>query len=203
MRKNYQKLVSIAASQGGLFTSAQASSLGISRPQQKRYADSGEWVREEHGIYRLTILPDRDPEMTQYHQWMLWSIGRDGKLVAAYSYETVLALFHLSDLMPAKIHLSVPRKFRRAVVPKILRLHYEDLDPEDVIDYEGLRVVRPLTAIIDMIREERVSSEHIEKGFKNGLRKGVITDLAIEAASITAREQRLFQTWINDIRVPK
>ncbi|MCX6130410.1 MAG: type IV toxin-antitoxin system AbiEi family antitoxin domain-containing protein, partial [Proteobacteria bacterium] len=180
MKKNYQTLISLAASQGGHFTAAQANAIGISRPQQKRYADSGEWTREAHGIYRLTALPDRDPEKSQYHQWMLWSIGRDGKRTASFSYETVLAIFQLSDLIPTKIHISVPKKFRRALVPKILNIHYEDRDESDIIEHDGLRVIRPLKAMVDMIREERVSAEHIEKGFKDGFRKGIITEISIE-----------------------
>ncbi len=200
MKKNYQSLISIATDQGGLFTSAQASALGISRPQQKLYTDSGEWIREAHGIYRLAALPDKDPEMTQYHHWMLWSVSRGGEKLAAFAYETTMAIFHLSDLIPAKIHLSVPKKFRRSVLPKVLKFHHEDRDADDIINYEGLRVVKPLKAIIDMIREERVSPEHIEKGFKDAIRKGIITELAIESANISPRERRLFLSWINDVR---
>lgn len=200
MKKNYQTLISLAASQGGLFTAAQAYAIGISRPQQKRYADSGEWTREAHGIYRLTALPDRDPEKSQYHQWMLWSIGRDGTRTASFSYETVLAIFQLSDLIPPKIHISVPKKFRRALVPKILNIHYEDRDESDIIEHDGLRVIRPLKAMVDMIREERVSAEHIEKGFKDGFRKGIITSISIEEEGLSARERRLILTWIKDIR---
>lgn len=200
MKKNYRSLISQAASQGGLFTSAQAAALGISRPQQKRYTDSGEWEREVHGIYRLSALPNSDPEKSQYFQWMLWSIGRDGNLESAFAYETVLAIFHLSDLMPAKIHISVPRKFRRSIVPKVLSLHHEERDNRDIIDHEGLRVVRPLRAIVDMIREERVSAEHIEKGFKDALRKGLIREIDLVDANISPREQRFFQTWTHDTK---
>jgi len=200
MKKNYQTLVSMAASQAGLFTTAQANALGISRPQQKRYADSGEWTREAHGIYRLTALPDNDPEKSQYHLWMLWSIGRDGKLAGTYSYETVLAIFYLSDLIPAKIHISVPKKFRRSVVPKILTLHHEDREQSDIISHEGLRVIRPLKAFVDMIKEERVSAEHIEKGFKDALRKGIISEISIERENLSPRERRLLQAWTKETR---
>ena len=200
MKKNYQILLSMAASQCGLFTSAQANALGISRPQQKRYADSGEWTRQAHGIYRITAFPDNDPERSQYHHWMLWSIGRDGKQAGTFSYETVLAIFHLSDLIPAKIHISVPKKFCRSVVPKTPNLHYEDREPTDCIQHEGLRVVRPLKAIVDMIREERVSGEHIERGFKDSIRKGLITEISIGRENLSPREHRLFQTWVKEIK---
>jgi predicted transcriptional regulator of viral defense system len=200
MNHSYQSLVHKAATQGGLFTSAQAEALGISRPQQKRYKDSGEWIREMRGIYRLNALPNEDPVRSQYFHWMLWSIGRNGKLESAFAYETVFAIFNLSDLMPAKIHLSVPKNFRRSIVPNVLRLHHEDREIRDIIDHEGLRVVRPFIAIVEMIREERVSVEHIEKGFKDAFRKGLIREIDLADAIISPRERRLFLTWSNETR---
>ena len=196
MRKSYRQLLALAASQGGLFTSSQAKSLGIAAPQQSRYAASGEWAREAHGIYRMAALPDADPVKSQYHLWMLWSIGRNGRSHAAFAYETALAIYALSDLQPSKIHLSVPRGFRRGVVPRVLVLHKEDRNVnEEVWDWEGLRVVRPFQTIVDIVREERVSSEHAERGFVDGLRKGLITREDTVSPRLTSRERRLFAAW--------
>ena len=196
VKEPYRQLLSLAASQGGLFTSAQAQAHGIARPQHSRYVTSGEWAREAHGIYRVSALPETDPVKSQYHLWLLWSIGRDGKNQAAFAYETALAIYSLSDLQPAKIHLSVPQRFRRSVVPKVVQLHKEERNAaKEVWDWEGLRVVRPFQTIVDLIREERVSPEHVEKGFIDGIKSGLINRDDGSSPQLSPRERRLFATW--------
>ena len=196
MEESYRKLISLASSQGGLFTAAQASDLGISQQRQSQLAASGEWVRQAHGIYRLADLPETDSVMSQYHKWLLWGVNRKGESEVAYAYETALAIYGLSDIAPSKIHLTVPTNFKRSVLPKVLTLHKEDRDRErDVWEWSGLRIVRPLYVILDLIREERISTEHIERAFVDGRRKGLIAELDMEAAPMSPREKRLLKTW--------
>src|ERR1039458_3305351 len=87
---------------------------------------AGNWIREHRGIYRLALFPATDrPDLAL---WSLWSSNRKEEVEGAYSHQTAISLFNLSDLNPAKLHMTVPRSFRRnSQIPSILVLHYEDL----------------------------------------------------------------------------
>jgi hypothetical protein len=84
---------------------------------------------------------DLDP----YMEATLWPRGALGVL----SHETALELYELSDVHPAKIHITLPRSHRvRRGVPSAYTLHHEDLDQADQItQHEGIAIVTPVHAI--------------------------------------------------------
>jgi hypothetical protein len=45
--------------------------------------------------------------------WYLWSQNRQEVPEGTYSHDTALSLHELSDIMPSKLHMTVPREFRR------------------------------------------------------------------------------------------
>jgi predicted transcriptional regulator of viral defense system len=55
----------------------------------------------------------------------LWS-----ERVGVFSHETALGLHELSDVLPARIHLTLPAKWRRRRlrVPKGVVVHHADVD---------------------------------------------------------------------------
>ncbi len=194
-----QELRETANNQGGYFTARQAKVFGYDLRNAPYYVSSGEWIRESHGIYRLVGVPSPDPIKDELHFWLLWTIGRKANSPrGALAYETVLSLYELSDLIPSKVHLTVPRDFKISKIPKGVSLHFEEKSHDDFVDYEGLKVVRPLIAIIDLIREERVSMEHIERGFLDGVRKGVIAYTEIKDAELKPQEQRKINEWLRE-----
>ena len=86
----------------------------------------GNWIREYRGIYRLALFPMAEhPDLVK---WALWSRNRNEAPEGVYSHRTALSLYELSDLNPAKLHMTVPAHFRRnSEIPGILGLHYADL----------------------------------------------------------------------------
>jgi len=64
--------------------------------------------------------------------------------------------------------------------------------------FTGLRVVRPLITILDLMREGRASPEHIERGFKDGIRKGIITVAEIKKMKLPPDEQRQINFWLKE-----
>ena len=71
-------------------------------------------------------------------KWALWSRNRNEVTEGVYSHQTALSLYELSDLNPAKLHMTVPTHFRRnSAIPRILVLHYADLADEDVQSVQG------------------------------------------------------------------
>lgn len=191
-----EKLLSIALEQHGYFTAHQAEEAGYLATNFPYHVKSGAWIREGRGIYRLkTHLP----HSSRYEQMMfyqLWSRGRDEKPQGIYSHETALSLFELTDVMPVKLHMSVPKTFRKwAKTPKVLKLFYNDLQPEDITIVEGLRVTRPLRTVLDLIRDGTTSPEFIEQAIQEGLERGLIrlSELETHAASSPQVKEMLEQ----------
>jgi len=174
MTENQQKLYEIAEAQAGYFTYRQAIECGYSSPAHVYHVGTGAWLRESRGIYRLARFPAAQDG--HYALWTLWSCNRDGEPQGVYSHQTALSIYEISDVMPSKIHMTVPPRFRRnAAIPKVLVLHKADLPPADIERRQGYAVVRPLRAITDLLREGTESRDRLRQALSEGVRRGIIT----------------------------
>src|ERR1700722_911777 len=154
-------LFGVAEGQQGYFTAKQAAVAGYQLGSQAHHAKSGNWLRVERGIYRLARFPQSPEE--QLVIYALWSRNRAGEPEGVYSHQTALSIHELSDVNPAKLHMTVPITFRRnAETPKILVLHRASLDEEDVEQRQGFAVTRPLYTIMDLVAAEAVSRGVVE-----------------------------------------
>ena len=106
-----QKLFEVTSLQQGYFTAKQAVKAGYSYRMQSHYRQKGEWLEIDRGIFRLAQFPHSPDE--DYVRWSLWSRGRDGQPQAVISHDSALGIHELSDIMPAKIHLTVPSGLRK------------------------------------------------------------------------------------------
>ena len=173
-KESFRTLFVVAEQQQGLFTAKQAKTAGYSDEAQVYQVRSGNWIRMARGAYRLADYPATErPDLVL---WSLWSRGVDDVPQGVYSHQTALSVHGLTDLMPAKLHMTVPKKFRRrSAIPAILVLHVSDLPEEDVQEMDGFRVTRPLRAIIDLLESHDVHPEVLRGGLREGLRNGLIT----------------------------
>jgi len=81
--------------------------------------------------------------------WQLWSGNRQAEPQGVFSHATALTLHDLSDVMPAKLDMTVPPGFRRiAAIPGVLRLHHGRLSERDVETIDAVRVTTPLRTLI-------------------------------------------------------
>ncbi|HAJ78835.1 MAG TPA: hypothetical protein DCO75_03610 [Fibrobacteres bacterium] len=167
-------LFEIASAQGGYFTALQAKHAGFSEKNHLYHVRAGNWIREWRGIYRLARFPLQDD--AQYSLWGIWSLNRNGILQGAFSHETALSLFELSDLQPEKLHMTVPRGYRRhSEIPKILTLHHATIEPAQCEERRGYRVTKPFRTIADIVRAQAVSPEIINQAVNQALNKGYLT----------------------------
>ena len=174
MHANQNRLFAVAERQQGCFTSGQAVACGYPTSNHGYHVRSGAWSRVGRGIYRLTRFPF-SPE-DQYVLWSLWSRDRTGKPQGVFSHQTALSIHELSDVMPAKLHLTVPVRFRRrAALPAIICLHKTALPDGEIEARQGYRVVRPLRAIADLLRDGAESRDHLRQALRQGLDRGLIT----------------------------
>lgn len=168
-----RRLYEFAVGQGGFFTSAQARAAGYPKQLQHYHVKRGNWIREDRGIYRLWEWP-RGPHDDLIF-WTLWS----GK-VAVVSHETAMAVHGISDLMPARIHLTVPPGFRKRFPREIVQ-YREKLSNHEIEQRDWFRVTTPLRTLMDVARAA-VSIEHVARGLQDAFHKGLVADRQIEAA---------------------
>jgi predicted transcriptional regulator of viral defense system len=167
-------LYEIASAQGGYFTAVQAKQAGFSDKNHLYHVRAGNWTREWRGIYRLVRFPLQ--EDARYSLWGVWSLNRKGIAQGIYSHETALALFDLSDLQPEKLHMTVPRGYRRhGAIPKELCLHHATIELSECEERSGYRVTKPFRTIVDLVRARTVSPEFIKQAVRQALDKGYLT----------------------------
>jgi predicted transcriptional regulator of viral defense system len=175
-----RRLSETAQSQQAFFTTKQAIQAGFAEKNHAYHVRTGNWVREHRGIYRLSGFPATDrPDLML---WYLWSQNRNEQPEGTYSHETALSLYELSDIMPSRLHMTVPKKFRRnSRTPNILVLHRADLGKEETQEIQGVRVTRPLRTIADLLRTGRVDRSQLHKAVEEALRQGLFTSKEIDA----------------------
>jgi predicted transcriptional regulator of viral defense system len=174
MRKEAAKrLYEIAEMQQGFFTTKQAKAVGFAENTHPYHVQAGNWIREHRGIYRLSSFPQG--ERPDLMLWSLWSRNRREVAQGVYSRQTALSLHDLSDVMPAKLHMTVPKSFRRnSEIPRVLVLHFADLPQSDLGAVHGVQVTKPMRTILDLLEDGDVPLEILRQALREGLRRGLI-----------------------------
>ena len=191
-REAARRLFEIAEQQQGFFTTKQAKAAGFAENTHPYHVQAGNWIREHRGIYRLTLFPMADrPDLVL---WALWSRNRDEEVEGVYSHHTALTLYDLSDLNPAKLHMTVPTDFRRnSDIPGILVLHYADLPEADVKMGQGFKFTRPLRTILDLIEAGTVERSFIRQGLRQAVDRGLITRQQIRNTRMTGPARKIVE----------
>src|SRR5208337_4334820 len=168
-RKDAQRrLFEIADAQQGFFTTKQAKAAGFAENTHPYHVQAENWIREYRGIYRLASFPrGQRPDLML---WSLWSRNRGEAAQGVYSHQTALSLHDLSDVMPAKLHMTVPRSFRRnSEIPRVLVLHFADLPQSDIGASDGVQVTRPMRTILDLLTGGEVPLATLRQALREGL----------------------------------
>ena len=168
-----KRLYEIAEGQQGFFTTKQAKAAGFAENTHPYHVHAGNWIREHRGIYRLASFPRG--ERPDLMLWSLWSRNRGEAAQGVYSHQTALSLHDLSDVMPAKLHMTVPNGFRRnSEIPRVLVLHLADLPQSEIGAANGVRVTKPMRTILDLLADGEVPPSTLQQAVREGLRRGLI-----------------------------
>ena len=191
-REASRRLFEFAEQQQGFFTTKQAKAAGFAENTHPYHVQVGNWIREHRGIYRLALFPATDrPELAL---WALWSRNRNEEVEGVYSHHTVLSLYELSDLNPAKLHMTVPTDFRRnSEIPGILVLHFADLPESDVKSAQGFKFTAPLRAILDLIELGTVERNLIRQALRQAVARGLITRQQIRNRPMSPPARKLVE----------
>jgi hypothetical protein len=161
------------------FTTKQAIRAGFAEKVHAYHVNARNWIREHRGIYRLSDF--RAAERPDLTLWYLWSQNRQEIPEGVYSHNTALSLHELSDLMPSKLQMTVPKDFRRSsAIPEILVLHRAHLEVKDIQEIHGVRVTRPLRTIVDLLRSGNVDRSQVKLAVEEAIRRGLIARREID-----------------------
>ncbi len=166
-----QKLYEIASTQGGYFTSSQALNAGYTYRQQHYHTQRGTWLKIARGIYRLRDYPPAERE--DLIRLTLWSHNQKGEPQAVVSHETALSIHEMSDIMPDRVHLTVPERGFRKAPPAGVALHRDNLSSGEIEQRYGYQVTTPLRTLLDAAASP-LSQEHINRAVKDALDKGLV-----------------------------
>jgi predicted transcriptional regulator of viral defense system len=197
-RDAQRRLFEVAGAHEGFFTAKQAKAAGFAENTHPYHVHVGNWIREHRGIYRLALFPHAEhPDLVK---WALWSRNRNEVTEGVYSHQTALSLYELSDLNPAKLHMTVPTRFRRnSEVPGILVLHYADLSDEDVQESQGFKYTRPLRTILDLIAADTVERVFLRQALGQAIDRGLITRQQIKTAQLNGSVQKILEDLLRKV----
>jgi predicted transcriptional regulator of viral defense system len=197
-REAAQRLFELAQEQQGFFTAKQAKAAGFAENTHPYHVHAGNWIREHRGVYRLAQFPTSDrPDLVV---WALWSRNRRGDVEGVYSHQTALRIHELSDLNPAKLHMTVPTRFRRtSTVPAVLVLHYADLSEGDVQSAQGVKVTLPLRTILDLIAAGTVEHTFIRQALSQAVDRGLVTRHQIRSTPMSDAARKTVEGMLGSV----
>jgi predicted transcriptional regulator of viral defense system len=185
-------LFETAQAQFGFFTTRQAVAAGFASNTHPYHVRCGNWIREYRGIYRLADYPT--PERPDLMVGYLWSRDRHQNPQGVYSHETALSLYELSDANPRKLHMTVPRKFRRmAPPPPMIVLHRADIPLDDTQETLGVRCTTPMRTLIDLAAEPGTDAAVLRQAVHEALARGLVRRSEFERQNLPPRLRLEFE----------
>ncbi len=172
-------LESLALGQGGYFDRRAAHSHRITDSLLRYHTRTGRFERVLPGVYRLRVAP-----ISPYDEYLLaWVWTNDRGVI---SHESALALYDLGDILPTRVHVTVPRPFHRASAP--FQVHLAPLPAEEVQMYNGVRVTTPARAIVDAAGTGTDPTQ-IHKVVREALGRGLVVAEMLRAAAARRSNQ--------------
>jgi predicted transcriptional regulator of viral defense system len=164
-----RRLAALARTQSGYFTAAQAIKLGYSYPAQSYHANRGNWLRVDHGIYRLPEWPVGPHD--DLVRWHLWSRDR-----AVVSHDTALSVYELGEANPAKVHLTVPPDFHQKAPNAVF--HTDSIPDSDVETRDGYKITTPLRTLLDVAAGD-LEEDRVQRSIREAVESGLVSRRAL------------------------
>jgi predicted transcriptional regulator of viral defense system len=165
---DWDRLFDFAVGQEGHFTTKQAALAGYSPQLLTKYMKNGRVTRVRRGVYRIVHFPAGEHE--DLATIWLWS-EREG----VFSHETALMLHNLSDALPRKVFLTLPRGWakRRLRLPKGVLVHFADVPKSDRSEIGPLPITKVHRTLLDCI-DAHVSPELVEAALRQARQRGLL-----------------------------
>jgi predicted transcriptional regulator of viral defense system len=177
-KSSLRSIYAVAVEQGGYFTAKQAARAGYDYPHLAYHLRAGNFDRAGHGLYRLPTVPTSEND--DFVRLCLWSRDRNDVPQAVISHQSALFLHDLSDVLPNRIHLTVPPSFRKRP-PKGCILSRANLSARDIQEREGYSVTMPLRTLLDVAASTSLPKEQLVKAVQDALRRGLVRQSDVTA----------------------
>lgn len=172
--------------QGGYLTSAQARVHAVSSQLLNHHVTQGRFERLRRGLYRIPGFPSSQHDEIR-EKWL--AVGPEKAVV---SHESALALLDLSDSIPDRVHLLVPRRHRGLRRPGGVVLHTRP-DDETVkrVWREGMPVTTPARTLLDVANE--LQPEQAALAAQQALSRGLLTRRQLEQEAARRGKSHLLE----------
>ena len=166
------ELYELAIDQKGYFTTQQAKLVGFSSLSLHHYVQREIFFPIQYGIYRFAQFPPSEDEDLMV-VW-LWS-----KKEGVFSHETALLKHQLSDVLPSKIHITLPlHHSKRRKKPKGIRVYFDDISKKDIEWHGDIPITKAKKTILDLSNQS-ADCNIIEQAITNGVKQNLfrLTDV--------------------------
>jgi predicted transcriptional regulator of viral defense system len=182
-------LEAVAYEQSGYFTSEQARTHGVSRQLLNHHIKQGRFEQIRRGLYRVQGFPSSQHDDIR-EKWM--TVGAEKAIV---SHESALALLELSDNIPDKVHLLVPRRYSGLRRPPGVVIHtFPDADKVATLRRDGMAVTAPARTLVDVADE--LQPEQAAMAARQALSRGLLTRRQLEQEAARRGKTRLLETLL-------
>jgi predicted transcriptional regulator of viral defense system len=166
---SWDRLYELATGQEGYFTTGEAAGVGFSSQLILKHVRAGRMSHVRRGVYRLVHFPAGEHEELVI-VW-LWSEKH-----GVFSHQTALGLHGLSDVLPAKAHLSLPSAWRnrRLRVPPDVVIHHGEVVKRERAWFGAVPTTSVLRTLNDCAHE-RLAPELLRQAAHEALRRGLVT----------------------------
>ncbi len=176
MKVSRNKLNAYAKSQHGFFTAKQARACGYTTAMCVYHCRNKHWQWVAHGLYRLPGF--NDGLEAEFTKWALWSRNEADQPQAIISHESALTAHALGEYVPGRVHLTVPKDFRKSPPPECV-VHKDSLNLSAIEPRAGFM----LTNLVKTL-------EDLQSGLIDQGRWKTVLSRAQETGRLTAREDR-------------
>jgi predicted transcriptional regulator of viral defense system len=180
---SWDALFEVASGQEGFFTTAQAATAGYSPQLLQKHLRAGRVRRVRRGVYRLAHFPPGEHEDLAV-VW-LWS-----ERAGVFSHESALALHELSDVLPSRVHLTLPGAWRtrRLRVPRGVVLHHADV-AKDARAWVGPVPVTAVRRTLEDCIAAGVAPDLVEQAIQQASARGLIPRASAAELGRAAQER--------------
>jgi predicted transcriptional regulator of viral defense system len=190
-RPDLRGLETQAFEQHGYFTTDQARAHGVSSQLLNHHTRNGRFESIRRGLYRLRGFPTSQHDDIR-EKWV--AVGTEKAIV---SHESALALLELSDNVPDKVHLLVPRRHRGLRRPSGVVIHTHPDDEEIAAVWrDGMPLTAPARTLVDVADE--LQPEQAAMAAEQALRLGLLTRRQLEREATRRRKTRVLATLLPD-----
>ena len=189
-RDAIEAVAGIAAGQWGMFTTAQAAGLGVSRAEVARLVSRGVARRLRHGVHIMEGAPSGALEIVRA-EWLATDPARTagdrrgdaGPVVV--SHETAARVYEIGDLPSGGVHLTSPGRLRTR--QQWVTIHQQALSPKEYQWIEGLPVTTPRRTLEDIATSGRWEASHLRTLAEDALNQGLLPASEIERSAVLVK----------------